>query len=234
MTALPERFDPVFLRIAVAGPGDWPDSWDWSHLIEFREFVDEHRAELLREAKRAADWYEFIFLHDRPARPGALMEIRAAIKHDAEYWSRVRDVWEDAEIPSEAESLWRDLLTAPRARREAMMHDGGDWDEPWLLSLLPDPVPVFRGFNGPDDDDGQGFSWTTDRVKAEWFARRLGRVREGWPRIAVGTVDKANVIAYLLERDEDEVLVLPEDVRGVRVDEVSDPLREPEPVGATA
>jgi hypothetical protein len=102
-------------------------------------------------------------------------------------------------------------------------------EERKAFEALPDPVQVFRGFHR--DGGERGFSWTTDREMAEWFAqvfnrgpkwyRRPGSEPDapllwgdpgGVPRVASGTVAKRDVLAYLLEREESEVLTLPEQV----------------------
>jgi hypothetical protein len=86
---------------------------------------------------------------------------------------------------------------------------------------LPEPVPVFRGFSR--DGGEHGFAWTLDRDRAEWFAgfhdgpriRLLYGQPDGAPRsprVAVGKVAKSYVIAYICDRQESEVLVLPETV----------------------
>jgi hypothetical protein len=72
---------------------------------------------------------------------------------------------------------------------------------------LPDLVPVFRGI-GTDGYEG-GYSWTLDRGIANGFARRLAGDS---PRVLIGTVPRDAVLAYLIERDEAEIIVRPEDV----------------------
>ncbi len=90
-------------------------------------------------------------------------------------------------------------------------------DERRALAALPDPVPVFRGY--ARDGCERGLSWTTERERAEWFAHRFaGLDGEPQARVTVGAVPKAKVIAYLLGRQENEVLALPEDVSVERVD----------------
>jgi hypothetical protein len=51
----------------------------------------------------------------------------------------------------------------------------------------------------------RGISWTTDRGRAEWFARRLGR---RIPLVAVGTVARKDVMAVFLGREESEIISL--------------------------
>jgi hypothetical protein len=97
------------------------------------------------------------------------------------------------------------VLPSPIWGQRLMM----DESEQAALAALPDPVPVFRGFSL--DGSERGFSWTVDRHRAEWFAHRFASLG-GEARVACGTVAKAKVIAYLLSREESQVLALPEDV----------------------
>jgi hypothetical protein len=62
--------------------------------------------------------------------------------------------------------------------------------------------------------EGTGLSWTTDREKAVWFARRFPGPE---PRVLTGRTRRGNVIAYFAGRQEAEVIVLPEDVEVVAV-----------------
>ncbi len=89
-------------------------------------------------------------------------------------------------------------------------------------AMLPDdmPVPIYRGFclDGRD----QGLSWTTDKIKAKWFARRASKPygSDGTPQLAIGRVAKRDVVGYLNGREESEVVVFPEKVELIRIDNV--------------
>ena len=71
---------------------------------------------------------------------------------------------------------------------------------------LPDKILVYQGRTETNDD---GWSWTTKRDTAVWFANRFARFDKDRPWLTIGTVDKANVKAYLLARNEFEILVDP-------------------------
>jgi hypothetical protein len=51
-----------------------------------------------------------------------------------------------------------------------------------------------------------GVSWTLDRERAEWFANRWARRR---PYLVEAEVLKLDVRAYFLDRNEAEIIVLP-------------------------
>ena len=177
---------------------------------------DEAMWEAIEEAERERDWHRFLLLHPRADRPDALQGLEPWIEDDAEYWALVGEVWIDTERPSEDEAIWRELFGAERPGREALI-------DPLALASLPDPVRVFRGF---DREGGErGLSWTTDRERADWFARRFA-IGDREPRVAIGTVDKSRVIAYPLGRREAEIVALPEDVDLETVELIG---RDPEP-----
>ena len=56
------------------------------------------------------------------------------------------------------------------------------------------------------------WSFSTNRDKAEWFANRFAMLEGGYPMLSIGTVDKSDVLAYLLGRGEFEILAPPDKV----------------------
>ena len=177
-----------------------------------------------RAKKEAGDWEGYLLMFGSHERLAALSEIADQIDDDEQYWRCVGDTWYGDDAPGVSEDEWRYLLTDPFSQvwSGAMMTEA----EREVLHTLPDPVPVFRGFNRKGGE--RGFAWTLNRETADWFATTFhGSARIGLfggvsgdagPRVAVGSVAKRSVIAYLDGRDEAEVLVLPEDVTLARVD----------------
>ncbi len=163
------------------------------------------KSEALAQAEAACDWQAAVFLHHRPYRIDALME-RADDMHDNEFWNAVGAVWIDSENIHQDGDSWRMLLGSDRPGRENTM----DEVEQAALAALPDTLTVFRGCTGEDAADG--FSWTLDRAKAEWFANRYAHRREN-ALVVTGTIDKVDVIAHFLGRNETEIVCLPESVR---------------------
>ena len=116
----------------------------------------------------------------------------------------VRELWMDTEYPWALAHIWEEVWSLEHI-------DTMTGDERRALVELSDPVEIFRGFaaraDSPDVPEWWGLSWTIDRSKAEWFARRFSHGDDG--RLATTLVSKAAVRALLLERDEAEVVVLP-------------------------
>lgn len=158
----------------------------------------------LAEALSERDWYTAVFLHERPYRADALWQIardHADEISDTGYWELVGAVWTDSENIWQNEAEWEELLHADRPERQAMMDD----DEREMFAVLPEVIEVWRGcIQGQNED---GLSWTTDRERARWFARRFADNRDGDPIVLHGTVAKEQVVAYFAGRNESEIVV---------------------------
>lgn len=170
-----------------------------------------------QEAYDEQRWHSYIFLHERPYRAEALADVSALMDDDV-YWEMVGSVWTDSENIVQCRETWHELLGASRASREYIMNE----EERDTLAKLTSPLMIYRGFSYEGGE--RGASWTHSKDKAEWFARRFGGVvgdRNGCaPSVAVGVTDLAKVIAYFDARNEREIVVLPEDVEIVRIEEL--------------
>lgn len=194
---------------------------DLPHNLALYEAAEAERHARLLEQKEQAlqsgDWDGYLMLFGSHERLEGLLHIADEIEDAERYWRCVTDTWILCDAPGLAEDDWRYLFTDVYCSGKASMMSEA---ERTALAELPDPVPVFRGFTR--DGGERGFSWTLDRKRAEWFALefhngpRMEMLFEdaagGHPRLAVGCVAKRDLIALLLEREEREVLALPEDV----------------------
>lgn len=72
-------------------------------------------------------------------------------------------------------------------------------------------VMIYRGYNGLNTPLEKAYSWTIDKKVAEWFAERFQNEGNG-RELITAKVRKENILDYLPNRNEEEVLVLPEDV----------------------
>lgn len=123
---------------------------------------------------------------------------------DETYWSLLADVWQHQEQVGVCHEIFTDLFLSDRPQREKLMED----DERAALAQLPEQVTIYRGVTGDEDE---GFSWTTDKRIAEWFASRAATTytfAKNNPLVMTGTVNRKDIVAYLLE--EKEVIVFPE------------------------
>lgn len=163
----------------------------------------------LGAAEATGDWDTYVFLHERPYRSRALRGIMRKVPAD-QYWPLIRSVWIDTENLWQWGGLKRTLLLANKAHKELLMNDA----EREVLREMEEVAPlIFRGFSPPGRP--KGWSWTFDRTKAEWFARRWRTDNMG--HVAIGEVDTKDIIAYFEGRNEWEVVVDPTKVRIMEV-----------------
>lgn len=158
----------------------------------------------LADASDNGDWHGYVYLHERPYRLDALLEISDEVD-DATFWSLLSGIWMDSENIPQNQELWNEIFDSGRAGMENMMRN----DEREALAALPQKIKIYQGHTGDRDD---GWSWTTDKSVALWFAQRFSQLEGSDAQVTEATADKNDVLAYLLGRGESEILVSPEDV----------------------
>jgi len=166
----------------------------------------------VREAIEKRDWGRYIALHERPYRLHAFIEIVDEVD-DPTYWTMVGNWWTDSENIHQNFEEWMDLWSADRLDRESAMDD----EERVALAVMPEILTIYRGYQVASSK--LGMSWTLDRQQAKWFANRFRRPNNtAW--IATAKIYKTDVLAYFTGRSEEEIVVLPDDVFDVRVEQV--------------
>jgi hypothetical protein len=170
---------------------------DASHINR----IYRYKIDAVAKARANGDWEVYVFLHEKPYRLDALL--RAAKnglkKKPSEFWALLGRVWRDTENDHQHPVKWRRLWAETIEGRQACMSD----EDLRIFDGLPEPIEVWRGTSRKRDLPG--LSWTLDREKAVWFARRFcseSRV----PLLANGIVEKDNVLAYFGGRDEFEIV----------------------------
>ena len=172
-----------------------------------------YKLEAVADARIKEDWHRYIFLRERPYRPTILHDLHLSkLISGEQYWTLAGDVWTDSENCWQYQEEWYEMLTADSTGREFMSSE----DVRSVFTLPPEKgglapeTQVYRGFCREDGLDG--FSWTLDKARAKWFARRAVW-REGGeelPMVASAKVAREHVIAYITGRDEQEIVLLPE------------------------
>lgn len=160
------------------------------------------KREACDKALDEGDWPHYVWLHERPYRLDAFLAVEWQMS-DAEYWALLGDVWCDSENIREHPEEWPELLHADRGDRRLIMRD----DEREEFDALPDTLTIWQGCTDQRDD---GWSWTLDEGKAQWFANRFAMFEKAEPRLRKATCRKSDVVAYLTRRGESEILVDPE------------------------
>jgi hypothetical protein len=143
-------------------------------------------------------------LHEWDAR-GLLGEGRRA---DERYWKLVGEAWTDSEGPFNT-PIWRALLSSPRQHSEAIMNR----NERQVLANMGPTITAYRGVSAKNAKRAAHFirdgnSWTVDKERAVWFARRYASNREE-AYIAEAQIPHEAILAYLTDRTEAEILTRP-------------------------
>jgi hypothetical protein len=166
-----------------------------------------HKRDGVAQALKTGDWGRVIAYHERPYRIDALERcVNEGLGGD-EFWDHLATVWTDSENIHQHLDTWRELwdMSEP-GRIEHVM----DEDERARFDALPELVEVWRGYTV--EEGLHGMSWTLDKDKGEWFARRFATMEGRKPHLAHAFVPKEKVLAVFLGRNESEVVALPEDV----------------------
>lgn len=194
------------------------------HVPGLNAFVNAQfkaKKEALAKAKEKGDWEACVWLYERPYRLDAFLDISWHLE-GPQYWELLGRVWSDTENSWQNIDAWREALTADAEGREMM----SDEEVRCAFTLPPEEggllpmTPVYRGYRF--DDALNGFSWTLDVGRAKWFARRLRQDDHPAPKVAKGLVAREHVIAYIISRDENEIVALPEHVVEIEIQEVGD------------
>lgn len=169
------------------------------------------KRDALAQAADEGNLSTYVWLHERPYRASALkaLEVLGLLDLDtAGAWKLVKAVWIDSENVQEEDRFWRGLWMDERARL-AMSEE-----EAVALAKLPDPIPVWHGLERRTRFQ-LGYSWTTARDTAVWFARRFALLQDRPAWLAKGVAPKHAVRAYLLDRGEAEIIIAPAHVEKI-------------------
>jgi hypothetical protein len=157
----------------------------------------EYKKTAAAKALDANDWGRYIFLHERPCRLQAFQDIEHKLT-DKEYWEELGQIWIDSENIWQNQKLWTDYLKSKRSDREYFM-DEADREE---FNRLPEELTIYRGYTKGKNENG--YSYTLDKNKAEWFSSRFG----GGKSVKTLKVKKKDCFAYLGGRSEKEIIYL--------------------------
>lgn len=159
------------------------------------------RTKQIARAKETRSWRHYVWLHERPYRPHALIEV-AALLPTAESAKLIGDVYRETENFFQYRCLWL-ALWSTLSRRKALRFTMAA-DEFERLQSLPETVVIYRGCTS---QNRSGLSWTLCQEKATWFARRFPSSLR--PLVLTASVPRDHIYALFLARDEQEVVVPP-------------------------
>ena len=162
----------------------------------------EEKTAAVEQAINEENWHRVVWLHERAYRCWALIEyvvgrdedgVPLSIDHfDQDTRDLIADVWVDSENIEQHMDDWTAMFDVSAGFWLGSEKERAEFD------ALPDPIPVWRG----EIDDG-GWSHTTDKKVALFFAKRFGHDDP----ITEVTIPKDRVFGYLSRRNESEVLV---------------------------
>lgn len=174
----------------------------------FTNWAISSKEEEVRRLVAENDWYSVMLMHTSTSQLDAFQKY-ARHMDDKNYWRCLELAWTSQEQVWPKRKVFLAYFQSCRPGREHLMSAS----ERRTLLKMPNTFRIYRGFIGRK---GAGLSWTVDRSKAEWFARRFSVLAHlGVPWVLEGTVRKKDVLAYFNGRKEKEVVVDPSLVRVV-------------------
>lgn len=202
----------------------------WIHcplLIMFG--ISQHPPELINDAYRRKkalaekllanirfDPLGYLVLIEKPYRLDAFIEIQDRLS-DAQYWRNLEFVFSITEYVHENSAKWLSLLNSKRRFRPLMMMR----KDRKIFKTLPETITIYRGYQHGKFRHKMGLSWTLLKEKAIWFAH--WRSENGSPKVVAGSCRKTDVFCYTNGREEQEIIIDPAKVIGIRAVRDIDP-----------
>lgn len=117
------------------------------------------------------------------------------------------DAWIRSENPNMDANVTKSELAAmfEQADKSVLM----SLEERIRLSEMSETITIYRGVTPYNAKNVKALSWTVDKKKAEWFARRFGENGT----VYKAEISKANVLAYFTGRGESEIIVNPKNIK---------------------
>jgi hypothetical protein len=173
-----------------------------NHLVQTAEEAAENA---LAEER----WFDYVLLHEPPYRVAVFAKLAKKLP-DAEYWKCLGELYIYTENIWQRKRQLARLFASDRPDRKQLM---SAYERRYLASIS-NRLTIFRGSHSKSV---QGWSWTLDEKKAQWFAKRLERLGFGIPRVATGKAKKSDVIAYFSRRNEKEIVIDPSKIKIVQL-----------------
>lgn len=153
----------------------------------------------LVERAKERNWLAFFHCIQTPFRFDVLYAVQENL-NDVEFWQSFRSIW------MHVLNLWEDLevldelLRLQRPHRHYLM----DESERAAFDKLPSSLQIYRG---APEEHPLGFSWSLSKRKATWYAKKRQWYREAC--CVEAECKKTDVIALILARNENEIIIDP-------------------------
>jgi hypothetical protein len=125
-----------------------------------------------------------------------------------QFWSEFWGIW------SSSENLHADMAIVQSLYEYGTMlgsaHLGLDEDDSAFIATLPDTVTIYRGCS---EQNKYGWSWSLDKEKALWFAKRSVGYEVRY--LLKAKVSRHDILGYLSGRNESELIIHPTHLKKV-------------------
>lgn len=153
------------------------------------------RRELAQKYLKEENFDSFVFIHERPFRLEALVEVLFSIKKE-DLFRIVEYVWTDSEDPCVNLEVWKYIFNY--CEELGVLEDS--------KKDLPEKFTIYRGTRAGIDDIG--ISWTLDASVAKMFSERFYTKRTNkQPIVKVKEVKKEDIFLFTDARGEKEVIL---------------------------
>lgn len=153
------------------------------------------RRELAQKYLEKENFDSFIFIHERPFRLEALVEVLFSIKKE-DLFRIVEYVWTDSEGPCVNLEVWKYIFNY--CEELGVLEDS--------KRDLPEKFTIYRGTRAGIEDIG--ISWTLDASVAKMFSERFYTKRtDKQPIVKVKEVKKEDIFLFTDARGEKEVIL---------------------------
>lgn len=167
-----------------------------------------------RDAVRRSDWVDALICVSSQVRISLAMDMFLSRVIPFDSWAPVlARAISSGDLPCrERQMLVACLERLHRAGR--LVVDGERARE--VFASLPERVMIHRGTVAAEGST-YGVCWTMEVQQARWFATEHGRFRNtrSPPGVLTAQVNKADICGVLIDRAEDEVLIVPDRIRDV-------------------
>ena len=153
------------------------------------------RRELAQKYLEEENFDSFIFIHERPFRLEALVEVLFSIKKE-DLFRIVEYVWTDSEDPCVNLEVWKYIFNY--CEELGVLEDS--------KKDLPEKFTIYRGTRAGIKDIG--ISWTLDASVAKMFSERFYTKRTNkQPIVKIKEVKKEDIFLFTDARGEKEVIL---------------------------
>lgn len=153
------------------------------------------RRELAQKYLEEENFDSFIFIHERPFRLEALVEVLFSIKKE-DLFRIVEYVWTDLEGPCVNLEVWKYIFNY--CEELGVLEDS--------KKDLPEKFTIYRGTRAGIEDIG--ISWTLDASVAKMFSERFYTKRTNkQPIVKIKEVKKEDIFLFTDARGEKEVIL---------------------------